>query len=144
MKNELKIATTLLGGVVTAICSTLFIPTVLLFIAQLLDYISGVFGAFYAGEPLSPSKGVKGIVKKVSLWILIFTGLIIDILFRYGLGEFGISIHLNYLTSPIIAVWLTLNEMLSILQNLGRMGITFPKFLQPLIEALVKEVEKGE
>lgn len=142
MKKDLSFVTTIFGGAVTAIFSTLAIPVIALFVSEIADYISGVLAAFYTGEALSPSKGVKGIAKKIALWLVVFTGLIIDIMMRYGLEELGIDISLKYLTSPIIAIWLTCNELLSILQNLGKMNVPMPKFLQPLIDSLLKEVEQ--
>ncbi|MBQ2538385.1 MAG: phage holin family protein, partial [Ruminococcus sp.] len=42
----------------------------------------------------------------------------------------------------MIAVWLIVNELLSILENLGRLGIPLPEFLVKAVERLRDGVDR--
>ena len=42
----------------------------------------------------------------------------------------------------IITVWLIINELISILENLGEMGVPLPSFLTSMIKTLKSKVEE--
>ena len=59
------------------------------------------------------------------------------------LGDyFGISLENNVLFGWITLFWLMLNELLSITENLGRMGVPVPGYLKKVIAVLKSDVEK--
>ena len=55
---------------------------------------------------------------------------------------FGISLENNVLFGWITLFWLMLNELLSITENLGRMGVLVPGYLKKVIAVLKSDVEK--
>ena len=54
----------------------------------------------------------------------------------------GVDISVNYCFGMMISVWLIINELLSILENLGRLGIPLPDFLVRAVERLRDGVDR--
>lgn len=96
---------------------------------NILDYITGTIKA-KVKKVENSNKGLLGIVKKISYWILIAVSFVIS----YLLMELGnkININLNFI---VYFGWFTLacliiNEARSILENLTEIGIKIPEFLK--------------
>ena len=62
--------------------------------------------------------------------------------FLSALVSIGISLQINYCFGMIITVWLIINELISILENLGEMGVPLPGFLVGMIKTLKGKVEE--
>ena len=45
------------------------------------------------------------------------------------------------IVAPMVAVWLDLNEILSVIENLGRMGAPVPEWLSKFITVLKNKVD---
>jgi len=94
----------------------------------LVDYFSGVLSAWKAGE-LSSRVGFWGGVKKVGIFAVIAIAHHLD----QALGQ--------YLGAPHVlrdgATWFYLaNEALSILENLGRLGVPIPPIVRRGVKVL--------
>lgn len=95
-----------------------------------IDYFSGVAAAWILGI-LSSSKGLKGIAKKTFILTLVVVADKID--FMLGGSDFWRN----------AVLWaLIVNEMFSILENGGRMGVKIPKVFFRALEVL-KEHDPG-
>jgi phage-related holin len=44
----------------------------------------------------------------------------------------------------LVTIWLIINEMISILENLSKIGVPIPEFLKKIIGRLKNTVEKTE
>ena len=133
----------------TAIVSTLMnwlgilaIPVFLLVLCNTIDYITGVVAAKYREEAISSYKGIRGIYKKVCMWLLIVVGAIVDILLNYGAQHIGLGITLPFIVATVVAVWLIANEIISILENMIDIGAEIPPFLMPLVKNIKTKVEE--
>ncbi len=92
---------------------------------MVLDYISGVLAAWY-GKRLDSKVGLKGIVKKVLMLLLMAVAHQVDVL----TGTQGVVRN--------AVIWfLAANEGLSILENAGECGLTIPILSNAL--ALLKQ-----
>ena len=102
------------------------VSIIILIIAMVLDYISGIIKS-YETNTLSSKVGAKGIIKKFSYFLVIVISFIIDfILCNYTLNE----IDLYYpVVSEIIIAWFVINEIISILENVSEIGVPLPKFI---------------
>lgn len=102
------------------------VSIIILIIAMVLDYISGIIKS-YETNTLSSKIGAKGIIKKFSYFLVIVISFIIDfILCNYTLNE----INLYYpIVSEIIIAWFVINEIISILENVSEIGVPLPKFI---------------
>ena len=114
------------------------------------DYVSGMVAsnseAMHDPEKGSCSKnGVLGIFKKVGYLLAIGCAVMVDYLIFKAAGQMGLSMPANTFFGLLVAIWFILNELLSILENVGRAGTPLPGFLQKLIAALKHTVEgKGD
>lgn len=119
----------------------LALPVLLLVVGNVTDYITGILASQYREEQVSSYKGIRGIYKKVGMWILIFVGWIMDMLINYTVQYIGLTIALPYIVATVVAVWLICNEIISILENLIDMDVAIPPFLMPLAQMIRGQVE---
>lgn len=126
------------------------VPIIVLFIAMIVDYVTGMVSAWHSAE-LSSKKGIFGIVKKISYLGLVCVGMGVDWLIYSGLKSVGVNLGYTLLFGVLVAIWLIINELISILENLGQIGVPLPGFLLSVVKRLkhttdniVKEDENGK
>lgn len=90
-----------------------------LFMLILLDFVSGVASAKYLNEPIRSSK-VKHTAIKLTAYFAVIAGA--------HLAESGLTSYIAVLDETVLAFFL-LTELVSLLENVGRMGIATPKKL---------------
>lgn len=139
--KKFKSIFTAVGGVATSILGILAIPVLLLVSCNVIDYITGLVAAKYREQRINSYKGVKGITKKVCMWLLVVVGAIIDELLMYAASVINISLPVSFLVACIVAVWLVCNELISILENISDIGVTLPPFLVGIVAQLKSQVE---
>ena len=98
-----------------------------LLIAIALDYVSGIIKAFVLKQ-LSSSVGFKGIIKKVSVLVIVALAVLIDRV----TGESGAI-------RTLVIYYFVANEGLSIIENVGLAGIPIPKSIKEALKALKKQ-----
>lgn len=102
------------------------------------DYITGVLVAAVwhkssksSSGTLNSVAGFKGILKKCAILLLVWVGVLLD----NATGA-------NYIRTAVVLFFIG-NEGISLLENLGLMGVPFPAFLQRALEALRDKGDKG-
>ncbi|MFD6509275.1 holin family protein [Bacillus sp. NPDC060175] len=107
-----------------------------LLIMAAIDYITGVIAAGFNGE-LKSKVGFKGIAKKVVLFLLVGAATQADA-----------AIGTNSAIREATIFFFIGNELLSLLENAGRMGIPLPQVLTNAVEVLggkqKQEDKKGD
>ena len=98
-----------------------------------IDYITGVMCAI-SDKRLSSEVGVKGICRKVLIFVLVGIGNLVDM---YVLGEAGV------LRTAVIFFYLS-NEGVSLLENSAHLGLPIPQKLKSVLEQLHNRNEKEE
>ena len=103
------------------------------------DYITGVLVAAVwhkssksSSGTLNSVAGFKGILKKCAILLLVWIGVLLD----NATGA-------NYIRMAVILFFIG-NEGISLLENLGLMGVPFPAFLRRALEALRDQGDKGK
>ena len=103
------------------------------------DYVTGlvVAGVFRRsgkteGGGLESHAGFLGLVRKGGILLLVFLGTLLDSLPGGGFVR------------PAVCCFFTANEGLSILENLGLMGVPYPRFLRDMLESLREKGGAGE
>ena len=143
-ENVLKmIIATIVAGV-SAYLGVLAVPIVVLIAVMIIDYASGMIKAWFTAT-LSSRVGIKGIVKKLCYLMIVCVGAVADWIISTVLIRFGIEIEMTMYIGLIVTVWLIINEMISILENLSVIGIPLPDFLMKIVTKLKVTVEgKGD
>lgn len=102
------------------------------------DYITGVLVAAVwhkssksSSGTLNSVAGFKGILQKCAILSLVWIGVLLD----NATGA-------NYIRTAVVLFFIG-NEGISLLENLGLMGVPFPAFLQRALEALRDKGDKG-
>ena len=103
------------------------------------DYITGVLVAAVwhkssksSSGTLNSVAGFKGILKKCMILLLVWIGVLLD----QALGS-------AYARTALVLFFVG-NEGISLLENLGLMGVPFPAFLRRALEALRDQGDKGK
>ena len=111
--------------------------TLLTFIV--IDYLTGLYIAGKMKKSpktetggLSSKVGYNGAVKKCMIFVFIFIAVRLDML-----------LHLNYIKNFTIIVFIV-NELVSICENAGVIGVPIPKPIEMAIDLLRKKYEVGD
>lgn len=103
-----------------------------LLIAIVLDYISGIIKA-YITKQLSSETGLKGIIKKVAILLIVMLAVLIDRV----TGESGAI-------RTLVIYYFVANEGLSIIENFAAAGVPIPTAIKNALKALKKESKGNE
>ena len=139
--DKIKVVFISVVSVLMSWLGILAIPVFLLVACNLTDYFTGIVAAGYRNETVSSYKGIRGIWKKVCMWLLIVVGAMIDTLINYAITYIGGAFALPFVVATVVAVWLVANEIISILENIVDIGVELPPFLLPIVKNIKKQVE---
>lgn len=141
--NKIKVGITAIMAVITSWLGVLAVPAYLLVAFNVIDYITGLFAASKRTGQISSYKSIRGIIKKVCMWLLVIVGALLDVLINYAVQSAGIEFKIKFLVAIIVAIWLVINEVISILENMIDIGIHMPPFLMPLAKYIKQQVEEA-
>lgn len=120
----------------------LAVPVLLLVGCNIIDYVTGLCAAKYRKDKkISSYKSIRGIIKKVCMWLLILVGFFMDVLIQYAINTTGINLVIPFVVATVVACWLVVNEMISILENMVDIGVKMPPFLMPIVKYIKTQIE---
>lgn len=141
--NQTKLFIVTLFGALTSFLGVLAIPIYILVCANVIDYVTALYASSNRGMKISSNKGIKGIAKKVCMWLLIVVGVLLDQLLLYSSSVLGITLPFTFFIACVVALWLCANEIISILENISDiLGEDMPGFLLPLTKKIRSQVEE--
>lgn len=111
------------------------IPIIVLCAVMILDYITGMISAWKARE-LSSRRGAFGVVKKLCYLIAVCVGIGVDWLIYSGLKFMDVSLGVKVFFGVLVSIWLIITELISILENLQKIGVPLPGFLGKILKRL--------
>ena len=112
----------------------------LLMFVMVVDYSTGMIKARYLGE-IESRKGMWGVIKKAMYAVVVAVAMVSDWVIINMAERVGINIPLTTFFGLLVAIWLILNECISILENLIKLEVPFPPFLRSLVSRLKIVVE---
>ena len=118
------------------------VPLAVLIIVLIIDYATGMVSAWHNSE-LSSKKGIWGIIKKICYVALVFVGMSVDYLIYNALSSLGVAIDCTLFFGLLVTIWLIINELISILENLSKIGVPLPKFITSVVTRLKNTVENA-
>ena len=104
-----------------------------LIVFMTLDYGTGVLYAYLIGQ-LSSEVGFKGLVKKCMILVVVIIGVMLDRMLGSGTWVFRTLVCYFYIA----------NEGISLLENVGNIGIPIPNKIRNALEQLNKDDEESE
>lgn len=102
-----------------------------LIVFMTLDYGTGVLYAYLIGQ-LSSEVGFKGLVKKCMILVVLIIGVMLDRMLGNGTWVFRTLVCYFYIA----------NEGISLLENVGNIGIPIPNKMRQALEQLNKDDDK--
>ena len=153
---ERKISFNMLKGIATMTCAAIgnefeiLAPAMtLLIFLMTVDYISGMLASKKEAMEhpnnkkygWSSKKSIIGIYKKAGSMLTILVAFCTDYILYTLSGRMGIENRLKTIFGFLVTIWLTINELLSILENAGRMGVSLPGFLQNILAEMKQSVD---
>ncbi len=138
MKTTLLAAIGGLGGIITGIFGGWDSALITLIIFMIVDYLTGllVAGVFHnSGKThngaLESRAGFKGLCRKGVMLLLVLVACRLDLI-----------TGTNFIRDAVV-IALIANETISIIENIGLMGVPIPAVLMRAIEVLKEKVDKS-
>lgn len=146
-----RITLTAAGAWVSAKLGILYPVLIILMMMMVLDYITGMLAAKAealehpdeSGYGWSSKKGAQGIIKKVGYLCVIAVAVVVDYVILHVAATLGITASTKAFFALLVAVWYVLNELLSIIENAGRMGAQVPEWLCRYIAVLKEKIDEN-
>lgn len=129
----------------------LLLPVIgLLILLMIMDYVSGLLASKkeameHPGDKeygVSSHRSILGIYKKVGYMLTIFAAVCVDYLIYKFAAELNLPYQSNTIFGLLVGIWFVINEIISILENAGRMGTELPDFIKNVLTDLKNEVDK--
>ena len=142
--DKYNVIKAVLSGAVAAISAKLGIlgPMLLALTGvMIVDYITGMLASKKENN-ISSRVGMWGIVKKLLYIVVVGVGMLMDWLILTTAESMGVHIPLATFFGLLVAVWLIINELISILENLTRMEVPMPGFLLTVVQHFKVAVER--
>ncbi|MFT8362686.1 MAG: phage holin family protein [Sporolactobacillus sp.] len=99
---------------------------------MIIDYVSGVLAAAYLGQ-LSSQVGFQGIAKKIMILLIVAVAHLVDRI-----------LNLDQIVLNAAVYFYLCNELLSIIENAGRVGLPIPDRLKSMISVLHGRVKTND
>lgn len=138
IKGLLLVGAAAFGSFVTKVLGGWDVPMKVLVGMMAADYITGVMVALFWKRSnksktgaLDSRAGFKGLCRKGVMFMLVYVGSLLD---KVTGGQF---------IRTAVCLFFVGNEGLSLLENLGLMGVPFPDFLKRALEVLREQGNEG-
>lgn len=140
--NYAKGIITAVTAFLSSILGVLYVPVLLMVACNIIDYVTGLMAAKNRADgSICSYRSIRGIQKKVTMWLLVVVGAIVDQLLIYTTERFGFNMPFTFFVACVVAIWIVCNELISIIENMKDIGINIPSFLLPLIKNVKSQTE---
>lgn len=131
MDKIVKGSVAVVGSVVSYLFGGWSAMLQVLLVLVVADYVTGFAASAMEGR-LSSAVGAKGIVKKVGIFALVAIGHMIDT----AIGD-------GHMVRDAAIWFYVANETLSIIENMGRIGVPIPPVIQQAVAVLQGKAKVG-
>lgn len=122
------------GGILAAYFKAYIPLIVIVAIAVVFDFITGIIAALYTGEGLNSKKARKGALKKATMFLSLAFGIFLDYLIPMAVAQIGLDVSAKLMFSSIIAFYIAFTECVSVCENIYRCNPSaFPKWIVKLL-----------
>lgn len=140
-----KISSSVVLGFLANAYQKYSVMLLLMSVAIIFDLITGIVKAKCSDEPISSKKGTKGFFKKLAFFIAYFFGVFLDLFVPYAIEVTNIGIQIECCFGLIIGVYITLNESISICENIYNINNQImPQWITDYLLGFKKNVDKTD
>ena len=119
-----------------------YAPALLLLVfCIVLDYVTGMTRAWMKGA-LSSGVGLRGFVKKLCYILGVAVGFAADLLISLLTDSLGLTVDIPAVLGLTVTLMLSLNELVSVAENLGQIGVPMPAALTRALQKLGEREDK--
>ena len=114
-ENYIKAFFTGVFALISSMLGVLTIPVILMVACNVLDYATGLMASTYRSQDINSYKSIRGIMKKVCMWLLVVVGAVIDQLLLYASQTAGITLpFISYGGTAILFLSIEMGIALSV------------------------------
>lgn len=140
--EKLKYLIITILGVIAAYLKAYVPLIVIVSIAVVFDFITGIVAAMYTGVGLNSAKARQGALKKATMFLALAFGIFLDYLIPMAAAQIGFEFNTKLLFSSIIAFYICFTECVSICENIFKCNPNaFPKWIVKLLSDGIKHLE---
>lgn len=140
MENTIKVILSAAIAAAAAYLHRLLIPVLVLLALNGADYASGVWAAWVRDE-LNSRVGLAGFARKLGYWLMVVVGIGIDYILAHAGAVIGQDFQPPFMVGYLMLVWLSLNELISIMENVARAGGPVPPWLGKILNHLKQRAD---
>lgn len=133
MENVLKTISGVIGALASFLWGGWSMLIQVLLVLIIIDYVMAILVAGYLGE-LNSKMGFRGIFKKVMMLLLVAVGHLVDVIL---IGD-------KHLVRDAVTFFYIVNEMISILETVGRTNLPIPSILKKAVKTLSDKSKNHE
>lgn len=130
------------GAYLSAKLGILWPVLLMLLVVMVVDYSTGMLAAKKEND-IQSKKVMWGIVKKVLYGVAVAVAMVVDWTIFTVASTMDIAIPLTTFFGFLVAIWLIINELISILENLTRMEVPLPGFLLKVVSNFKIAIENS-
>ena len=134
-----------IGGFLAALAHEYSLILTCVIIAIIFDVVTGLIKSRVKEKPWSSKRGMIGFWKKIALLVALFFGMFLDFFIPVALTAVNAELPFNSPFGLIIGVYITLNESISICENLYAINpMTLPKWIVTLMRKTSEKIDDGD
>lgn len=134
-----------IGGFLAALAHEYSLILTCVIIAIIFDVVTGLIKSRVKEKPWSSKRGMIGFWKKIALLVALFFGMFLDFFIPVALTAVNAELPFNSPFGLIIGVYITLNESISICENLYAINpMTLPKWIMTLMRKTSEKIDDGD
>lgn len=131
-----------IGAFLSAKLGILYIVLPILMLVMIIDYSTGMLAGKKEGN-INSKTGMWGLIKKLLYGVEVVVGMVVDWTIINVASSLGITIPVATFFGLLICIWLIINELISILENLTRLEVPLPSFLVNVVSNFKVVVESS-
>jgi len=140
--NTVKVLMASIGAYLSIKLGILLPVLIMLTVVIVTDYSTGMLAGKKEGK-INSKTGMWGIVKKLLYGVAVAVGMVVDWTILHVTASLGLNIPVATFFGLLVAIWLIINELISILENLTRLEVPLPPFLLKVVQDFKVAVEKS-
>ncbi len=132
------------GGILAALAQQYALILSCVIIAIVFDVVTGLIKSKVTERPWNSKQGTIGFWKKIALLVALFFGMFLDFFIPVALTAVNTELPFSTPFGLIIGVYITLNESISICENLYEINpVALPKWIMNLIRKTSEKIDDG-